>query len=91
MLKLRLKTQIISSFAKQQTCYQPLKILLLLDYPVKRAQHIFNCVTRSNFNLVQSINSEFEVNFLGYYKISNNLLNINRLIFIGVLLKQILK
>ena len=91
MLKCRLHTQIISTFAKQQKSYHSLKMLLLLDYPVIRSQHIFNCVTRNNFNLVQTINSFFELNFLGYYKICNNILNTNRLIFIGVLIKQILK
>jgi hypothetical protein len=91
ILKLRLQTQIISSFSKQQKTHHPLKMLLLLDYPVMRSQHIFNCVTRTNLNLVQTINSAFEVNFLGYYKIHNNILNLNRLIFIGVLIKQILK
>lgn len=91
MLKLRFQTRVISSFAKQQKCYQPLKMLLLLDYPSTRAQHVFNCVTRNKLNLVQSINSQFEVNSLGYYKICNNFLNIKRLVFIGILLKQMLK
>ena len=91
MLNLRFQVQIISSFAKQQKTYQPLKILLLLDYPVLRPQHVFNYVTRNNFNLVQTINSAFETNFLGHYKICNNFVNINRLIFVGVLLKHILK
>jgi hypothetical protein len=91
MLKLRFQTQIISSFAKQQKVYKPLKMLLLLDYPAIRPLYAFNCVTRNNFNLVQGINSEFEINSLGNYKICNNFLNIKRLVFIGVLLKQILK
>jgi hypothetical protein len=91
MLKLRFQIQIISSFAKQQPIYKPLKMLLLLDYPALRPKHVFNCVTRNKFDLVQTINSFFEVNSLGYYKISNNFFNIKRLIFIGVLLKQVLK
>ena len=91
MLKLRFQIQIISSFAKQQPIYRPLKMLLLLDYPALRPRHVFNCVTRNRFNLVQTINSFFETNSLGYYKISNNFFNIKRLIFIGVLLKQVLK
>jgi hypothetical protein len=91
MLKLRFQTQIITSFAKQQKSNNPLKMLLLLDYPTLRPMHVLNNITRNKFNLVQTINSFFELNSSGYYKIHNNLSNLKRLIFIGVLLKQILK
>ena len=91
MLKLRLQIQIISSFANQKKKTTPLKMLLLLDYPILNPQHVYNCVTRNSFHLVQTINSFFEVNSLGSYKIRNNLTNYKRLIFIGIILKHILK
>ena len=91
ILKLRFQIQIIPSFAKQQNRSDPLKVLLLLDYPSLTSTHIFNCITRKKFNLVQTINSFFEPTSLGCYKIFNNFNNIKRLIFIGVLLKHILK
>lgn len=91
MLKLRFQTQIITSFAKQKNLSVPLKMILLLDYPTIRPMHVLNSITRNKFSLVQTINSFFELNSSGYYKICNNLTNLKRLIFIGVLLKQILK
>ena len=80
-----------SSFANQDKRYTQIKLLLLLDYPTRSAQHIFNCVSRNKYYLVQSINSFFESNSLGYYKISNNFTNIKRLVFIGVVLKTLFK
>ena len=91
ILKLRFQIQIISSFAKQEKSSNPLKMLFLLDYPSLTSLHLFNCTTRKKFNLVQTINSFFEFTSSGYYKICNNFTNIKRLIFIGVLVKHILK
>jgi len=91
ILKFRFQLQIISSFSKQKKSSSPLKLLLLLDYPSLSPFHVINCVTRKKFNLVQVVNSFFEVTSSGFYKIQNNLINIKRLIFIGVLLKHILK
>ncbi len=91
ILKFRFQFQIISSFSKQQKTSTPLKFLLLLDYPSLTPLHVINCITRKKFNLVQVVNSFFEFTSSGFYKIQNNFLNIKRLIFIGVLLKHILK
>ena len=91
MLKLRVQIQILSSFANQKKFNKRLKMLLLLDYPTDKPQHVFNCVTRNKFNLVQTINASFEVNSLGSYKIRNNFINYKRLIFIGVIVKHLLK
>jgi hypothetical protein len=66
-------------------------LLILEESAHSKNESFFKKLFRNNFFLVNKINSNIEKEFLGYYKIFNDVSDIKKMIFILTLIRNVLK
>jgi hypothetical protein len=69
---------------------QKLSFLVLLDTSEFEDKNLFNKLFFQNFFLILKINSKFEINKEGTYKIYNDLFDFKKIIFLIVLINKII-
>jgi hypothetical protein len=66
-------------------------LLILEESSFSKNESFFKKLFRNNFFLVNKINSNIEKEFLGYYKIFNDVSDIKKMVFVLTLIRNILK
>jgi hypothetical protein len=66
------------------------QLFLMLDSALRNNKNIFRRFFESNIFLVQKINSTFEKNNWGSYKIYNNVVDYKKILFLVILIHKVL-
>jgi len=66
-------------------------LLILEESAHSKNESFFKKLFRNNFFLVNKINSNIEKEFLGYYKIFNDVSEIKKMVFILTIIRNVLK
>lgn len=77
-----------SNFAKINGKFDSVQSLLILEEPLISHNNVFKKLFEKNILVVNKINSILENNNYGTYKIYNEILDLKKLIFLIVLIKQ---
>jgi len=84
------KIDIIVQTSLTKKTYKSGLLLILEESSLSNSESLFKKISRNNFFLVNKINCNAEKEFLGYYKIFNDINDIKKLVFVLTLIRNIL-